>query len=98
MQMSMSLKIVRAAGGCQLHMEDGLIKRKSGPSLAMMLAFGEYHTACTISSGKARADTGLPRARHEHRQREDPDENRRSELSRQNFGRFLKRWGARPTC
>ena len=34
--------------------------------------------------------------RHEHRQWEELDENQRNELSRKNFGRFLKRWGNRP--
>ena len=41
-------------------------------------------------------DSGLPLVRHEHRQWEDLDENQRNELSRKNFGRFLKRWGNRP--
>ena len=41
-------------------------------------------------------DRSLPLVRHEHRQWEELDENQRNELSRKNFGRFLKRWGARP--
>ena len=41
-------------------------------------------------------DSSLPLVRHEHRQWEDLDENQRNELSRKNFGRFLKRWGNRP--
>ena len=41
-------------------------------------------------------DSGLPLVRHEHRQWEELDENQRNELSRKNFGRFLKRWGNRP--
>ena len=41
-------------------------------------------------------DSNLPLVRHEHRQWEELDENQRNELSRKNFGRFLKRWGARP--
>ena len=41
-------------------------------------------------------DSGLPLVRHEHRQWEELDENQRNELSRKNFGRFLKRWGGRP--
>jgi cysteinyl-tRNA synthetase len=42
------------------------------------------------------ADRGLPLVRHEHRQWAELDENQRDELSRKNFGRFLKRWGNRP--
>ena len=42
------------------------------------------------------ADSGLPLVRHEHRQWTELDENQRDELSRKNFGRFLKRWGNRP--
>ena len=41
-------------------------------------------------------DSGLPLVRHEHRQWEELEENQRDELSRKNFGRFLKRWGNRP--
>ena len=41
-------------------------------------------------------DSKLPLLRHEHRQWEELDENQRDELSRKNFGRFLKRWGSRP--
>ena len=41
-------------------------------------------------------DSSLPLVRHEHRQWEELDENQRNELSRKNFGRFLKRWGNRP--
>jgi cysteinyl-tRNA synthetase len=41
-------------------------------------------------------DSGLPLVRHEHRQWEELDDNQRDELSRKNFGRFLKRWGSRP--
>ncbi len=41
-------------------------------------------------------DSGLPLVRHEHRQWEELEENQRDELSRKNFGRFLKRWGGRP--
>ncbi len=41
-------------------------------------------------------DSGLPLVRHEHRQWEELDDNQRNELSRKNFGRFLKRWGNRP--
>ena len=41
-------------------------------------------------------DSSLPLVRHEHRQWEELDENQRNELSRKNFGRFLKRWGGRP--
>ncbi len=41
-------------------------------------------------------DSSLPLVRHEHRQWEELDENQRDELSRKNFGRFLKRWGNRP--
>jgi cysteinyl-tRNA synthetase len=42
------------------------------------------------------ADSSLPLVRHEHRQWTELDENQRDELSRKNFGRFLKRWGNRP--
>ena len=42
------------------------------------------------------ADSSLPLARHEHRQWTELDENQRDELSRKNFGRFLRRWGQRP--
>lgn len=42
------------------------------------------------------ADSSLPLIRHEHRQWTELDENQRDELSRKNFGRFLKRWGNRP--
>ena len=42
------------------------------------------------------SDSGLPLVRHEHRQWTELDENQRDELSRKNFGRFLKRWGNRP--
>ena len=42
------------------------------------------------------ADSTLPVVRHEHRQWTDLDDNQRDELSRKNFGRFLKRWGNRP--
>ncbi len=42
------------------------------------------------------ADSSLPFARHEHRQWTELDENQRDELSRKNFGRFLRRWGQRP--
>ena len=41
-------------------------------------------------------DSSLPLVRHEHRQWEELEENQRDELSRKNFGRFLKRWGNRP--
>lgn len=41
-------------------------------------------------------DSSLPLVRHEHRQWEELDDNQRDELSRKNFGRFLKRWGNRP--
>ena len=41
-------------------------------------------------------DSGMPLVRHEHRQWEELEENQRDELSRKNFGRFLKRWGNRP--
>ena len=41
-------------------------------------------------------DSSLPLVRHEHRQWEELDENQRNELSRKNFGRFLRRWGNRP--
>ena len=42
------------------------------------------------------ADSTLPMVRHEHRQWTELEENQRDELSRKNFGRFLKRWGNRP--
>ena len=42
------------------------------------------------------ADSSLPFTRHEHRQWTELDENQRDELSRKNFGRFLRRWGQRP--
>ncbi|MEE3141636.1 MAG: glycosyltransferase, partial [Chloroflexota bacterium] len=42
------------------------------------------------------ADSSLPLVRHEHRQWTELDDNQRDELSRKNFGRFLKRWGNRP--
>ncbi|MCH7606845.1 MAG: cysteine--tRNA ligase [Chloroflexi bacterium] len=42
------------------------------------------------------ADNTLPMVRHEHRQWTELEENQRDELSRKNFGRFLKRWGNRP--
>ena len=42
------------------------------------------------------ADNTLPLVRHEHRQWEELDDNQRDELSRKNFGRFLRRWGHRP--
>jgi cysteinyl-tRNA synthetase len=42
------------------------------------------------------ADGTLPMVRHEHRQWTELEENQRDELSRKNFGRFLKRWGNRP--
>jgi GT2 family glycosyltransferase len=42
------------------------------------------------------ADSTLPLVRHEHRQWTELDENQRDELSRKNFGRFLRRWGHRP--
>ena len=42
------------------------------------------------------ADHSLPLVRHEHRQWTELDENQRDEMSRRNFGRFLKRWGNRP--
>ncbi len=42
------------------------------------------------------ADNSLPVVRHEHRQWTELDDNQRDELSRKNFGRFLKRWGGRP--
>ena len=42
------------------------------------------------------ADASLPMIRHEHRQWTELDDNQRDELSRKNFGRFLKRWGNRP--
>ena len=45
---------------------------------------------------KVVADSSLPIVRHEHRQWTELDDNQRDELSRKNFGRFLKRWGNRP--
>ena len=42
------------------------------------------------------ADSSLPLVRHEHRQWTGLDEGQRDELSRKNFGRFLRRWGDRP--
>ena len=42
------------------------------------------------------ADSSLPLVRHEHRQWTELDDNQRDELSRKNFGRFLRRWGQRP--
>jgi len=42
------------------------------------------------------ADSSLPLVRHEHRQWTELDDTQRDELSRKNFGRFLKRWGNRP--
>ena len=42
------------------------------------------------------ADSSLPLIRHERRQWTELDDNQRDELSRKNFGRFLKRWGNRP--
>ena len=42
------------------------------------------------------ADSTLPLVRHEHRQWTELDDNQRDELSRKNFGRFLRRWGHRP--
>ena len=42
------------------------------------------------------ADSSLALARHEHRQWTELDEGQRDELSRKNFGRFLRRWGNRP--
>ncbi|HEU0022422.1 MAG TPA: cysteine--tRNA ligase [Dehalococcoidia bacterium] len=42
------------------------------------------------------ADRTLPLVRHEHRQWTELDDNQRDELSRKNFGRFLRRWGHRP--
>ena len=42
------------------------------------------------------ADDTLPLVRHQHRQWAELEENQRDELSRKNFGRFLKRWGNRP--
>ena len=40
--------------------------------------------------------SALAFVRHEHRQWTELDENQRDELSRKNFGRFLRRWGNRP--
>ncbi len=42
------------------------------------------------------ADSSLPLVRHEHSQWTELADNQRDELSRKNFGRFLKRWGNRP--
>ena len=42
------------------------------------------------------ADSSLAMVRHEHRQWTELDEGQRDELSRKNFGRFLRRWGQRP--
>ena len=42
------------------------------------------------------ADNTLPLVRHEHRQWTELEDGQRDELSRKNFGRFLKRWGNRP--
>ena len=42
------------------------------------------------------ADSSLPMVRHEHRQWTELDDGQRDELSRKNFGRFLRRWGNRP--
>ena len=42
------------------------------------------------------ADSSLPMVRHEHRQWTELDDAQRDELSRKNFGRFLRRWGNRP--
>ena len=42
------------------------------------------------------ADSSLAMTRHEHRQWTELDEGQRDELSRKNFGRFLRRWGNRP--
>ena len=42
------------------------------------------------------ADNSLPMVRHEHRQWTELDDGQRDELSRKNFGRFLRRWGNRP--
>ncbi len=42
------------------------------------------------------ADSSLPMVRHEHRQWTELDDGQRDELSRKNFGRFLRRWGDRP--
>lgn len=42
------------------------------------------------------ADSSLPMARHEHRQWTELEDGQRDELSRKNFGRFLRRWGNRP--
>ena len=42
------------------------------------------------------ADASLALVRHEHRLWTELDENQRDELSRKNFGRFLRRWGNRP--
>ncbi len=42
------------------------------------------------------ADSTLSMVRHEHRQWTELDDGQRDELSRKNFGRFLRRWGNRP--
>ena len=42
------------------------------------------------------ADSSLPMVRHEHRQWTELEDAQRDELSRKNFGRFLRRWGNRP--
>ena len=42
------------------------------------------------------ADSTLPMVRHEHRQWTELDDGQRDEMSRKNFGRFLRRWGHRP--
>ncbi len=42
------------------------------------------------------ADSSLPMVRHEHRQWTELDDAQRDEMSRKNFGRFLRRWGNRP--
>ena len=42
------------------------------------------------------ADSSLPMVRHEHRQWTELEDGQRDELSRKNFGRFLRRWGNRP--
>ena len=42
------------------------------------------------------SDGAPPLVRHEHRQWTELDDNQRDELSRKNFGRFLRRWGNRP--
>ncbi len=42
------------------------------------------------------ADSSLPMVRHEHRQWTELEDGQRDEMSRKNFGRFLRRWGNRP--